>query len=190
MRASKIIVLVSVIFTVTFISTAAYTLDSLDFLTGYLSASLDESQPDYEAIPLLVGLNFNAKPFFEKFGVKTKGDLNFVIEPFINTVIEPDTNIEVGSNFLIKYVFPLTKKLQPYIKGGVGALYMSQDTKEQGTKYNFLPQVGGGIRYFIKDDVALNVEYRFRHLSNASIKSPNSGIDADLILGGISFFFK
>ena len=166
-----------------------FALDGIDVLSGYLHADL-ERQGDYEVIPLFVGLNFDLKPALSNIGLDIPGRLNFVLEPFINTVYEPTSNIEVGSNFLFKYVLPLTKTVQPYIKGGIGALYMSMHTDEQSTQYNFLPQGGGGVHIFLNEKTALTFEYRYRHLSNASIEHPNSGIDADLYLGGISFFFE
>lgn len=167
----------------------ACALDSVDVFSGYLEADLDRKD-DYQAIPLLVGFNFSALPVLERIGLDAPWRTDFIVEPFINTVISPDKNIEVGSNFLIKFTFPVTEKIHPYIKGGVGALYMSQHTKEQSTQYNFLPQGGGGFQYFLNDKTALGFEYRYRHLSNASIKSPNSGIDAHLFLTGVSFFFE
>ncbi|MCF7873282.1 MAG: acyloxyacyl hydrolase [Candidatus Omnitrophica bacterium] len=167
----------------------SFALDSVDVLSGYLEANLEEKD-EYRAIPLLVGLNFNGNSFFERVGLDLPGRVDFILEPFVNTVVNPDKNIEVGSNFLIKYTLTLTKKVQPFVKAGAGVVYMSQHTKEQSTQYNFLPQAGGGIQYFFSDRVALNLEYRYRHLSNAGAKHPNSGIDSDLILCGLSFYFK
>ena len=168
---------------------SSFALDSIEVLSGYMHADL-ERQGDYEVIPLLVGLNFDLKPGLSNIGLDIPGRLNFVLEPFVNTVYEPTSNVEVGSNFLIKYVLPLTQTVQPYIKGGVGALYMSMHTDEQATQYNFLPQGAGGVHIFINEKTALTFEYRYRHLSNASTKHPNSGIDSDMFLGGISFFFE
>ncbi len=167
----------------------AYALDGIEVFSGYLDGRLDDTKKDYQAVPLLVGLIFDLKPLTSKIGINPKGRVDFILEPFINTVTSPNSNVEVGSNFLFEYVFPLSEKFQPYVKGGIGALYMSQHTLEQSTQYNFLPQGGGGIRYFLKDNVALNFEYRYRHLSNASLKSPNSGIDANMYLGGVTIFF-
>lgn len=167
----------------------ALALESIDIFSGYLEADLNRKD-DYQAIPLLVGFNFSAEPFLDKIGLKDLAwRTHFIVEPFVNTVIGPDKNIEAGFNLLAKFTFPITEKIHPYIKGGVGALYMSQHTYEQSTQYNFLPQGGGGIQYRLSEKTALNFEYRYRHLSNASTRSPNSGIDADMFLGGISFFF-
>jgi hypothetical protein len=170
-----------------------FALDALEINSGYFGIfqkDLEETDATYEGVPLFVSLDFDAKPFFAKFGIETKGRIDFIIEPFANTILEPDANVEAGSNFLLKYVFPLTEKFQPYIKGGEGISYMSQHTKEQSTQYNFLSQGAAGFHFFLKENLALNVEYRYRHLSNASIDHPNNGINTDFILGGITIFFN
>ena len=166
-----------------------FALDSIEFLSGYLSARLEEKE-DYQALPFLVSFNFDLKPFIEeKTGFNFKGEFNFSLEPFISYVYTPDSNVEVGVNFLGKYVFDFWEKVKLYLKGGLGVLYMSQHTREQSTQYNFLPQAGMGFSFFINETTSFNLEYRYRHLSNASFKNPNSGIDADLILGGIAIHF-
>ena len=85
-------------------------LDGIEFLTGYLNADIRDKR-DYTAVPLFVAFDFDAKPLFSKIGLRVSGRLDFVVEPFINNVISPDNNIEAGSNFLIKYVFPLSSSL-------------------------------------------------------------------------------
>ena len=148
-----------------------------------------KGKPEYQLVPLSVGLHWNLNPLIkEKLGIGIKGECDLIVEPFINTVIAPDTNIEVGSNFLLRYMVPFNK-VKPYLKVGVGALYMTQHTREQSTQYNFLPQFGGGIAFRVDESTALNFEYRFRHLSNASFKEPNNGIDTDMFLIGLEFSF-
>ncbi|UCD15777.1 MAG: acyloxyacyl hydrolase [Candidatus Omnitrophota bacterium] len=165
-----------------------YALEAIEVFSGYLKANIRDKNA-YAGMPLFISFNFDAKPTFNTIGVNPKGDLHFIVEPFLNTIISPDNNVEIGSNFLIKYAYPLTKRLHPYVKGGLGVLFMTQHTREQSTQYNFLPQAGGGIHFFLKETIALSCEYRYRHLSNASFKSPNKGIDTNLILCGISFFY-
>ncbi len=166
----------------------AHSLESVDVQTGFFTGSLSR-QGTYKAVPLLVASNLDARPLFEKIGIKSKGKINFVVEPFLNTVIRPAANIEAGTNFLFRYVFPLSKKVQPFIKGGVGVGYMSQHLEKQSTQYNFLPQAGMGCLFFLKERLALSIEYRFRHLSNAGLKQPNGGVNVGMGLVGISWFF-
>ena len=129
-------------------------LKEIGILSGYASGSLDE-KPDYEFVPTIFRLGLDLNPFINKFGLNTKGLFEIQLEPFINTVVSPNNNVEIGSNFVLKYAFPLTKKFYPYVEGGLGMLYMSQHTREQSTQYNFLPQGGVGLMYFLKDNLAL-----------------------------------
>jgi len=164
-------------------------LKEVGLYSGYGVAPLKDPQSDYEIIPTIFRLGFDLNPFINKFGWNTKGLLEFELEPFINTVISPNSNVEVGSNFLVKYALPLTKKIYPYFEGGLGMLYMSQHTLEQGSQYNFLPQAGSGIMYFLKDNLAISAGYRYRHLSNNSLASPNHGIDVNMAVVGCSVVY-
>ena len=58
----------------------------------------------------------------------------------------------------------------------------------QGTNFNFIIQTGLGVQYFLDERHAINVQYRYRHISNAHIKDPNSSINTSFILVGYSFF--
>lgn len=170
------------------ICNSAFCFEALEIFSGFLSAELT-GKADYECMPLLVAFDFDSRPLLEKIGVSASERLDLVIEPFLTPVISPDSNIEVGTNFLVKYSLPVTSAVSPYIKAGVGLLYMSQHTREQSTQVNFLPQAGAGLHFFVDKSKALSFEYRFRHLSNASLKQPNKGIDAHMYLAGFSFFF-
>jgi hypothetical protein len=171
----------------------------IGIITGFASGHLEE-QRDYRLIPGIVRLGFNLnsigfgftdliKPIADKFHFKTKGFTEIILEPFINTVITPHTNIEVGCGILLKYSYPLTEKLYPYGIAGGGVIYFTQHTHVQSLQYGFNPQLGLGFTYFFKKDLALNAEYRYRHLSNAGIKQPNKGINIGMVLVGLSKFF-
>ncbi len=164
-------------------------LESIEIFSGYLRADLNE-QDDYRVVPLMMSFGFDLKPLLEKVGIRSAGLIEFQLEPFLNVVTSPNDNIEAGLTLLFKYAFPLGERFKPYIKFGAGPLYISQHTREQSTQFNFVDTAGVGFSWFIKKDLALSFEYRYRHLSNASIKHPNKGIDATSFLVGVSFFFE
>ena len=164
-------------------------LQGVEFLTGYGRAQLKE-KTDYRLLPLMVVFDFDAKPLTKKIGFNPPSLVQFQIEPFLSLVTNPQTNMEVGTSFLLKFgLLPENWKLQPYIKGGSGMIYMTQHTLEQSTQFNFISHFGAGFHYFLNKDRALTLEYRYRHLSNASIKHPNSGIDSHYCLFGITRLF-
>ncbi len=168
-------------------------------LTGFARTKLDE-KGNYDIIPIIARFGYNLdsigfgfcdllNSIFGKLHVKPKGFTEFILEPFINTVISPNYNIEAGCTILLKYSYPLTEKIYPYAIGGGGGAFITQHTREEATQWGFTPQIGAGVSYFFRKDTALNVEYRRRHFSNADLKEPNTGINVDMFLFGISFFY-
>lgn len=164
-------------------------LQGIEYFTGFAQGRLREKR-NYSATPLIVDFDFNLKPLTGKIGFNPAGLLQFQLEPFISTVYRPDTNAEIGNSFLIKIGFlPENFKFQPYFKGGLGMVYITQQTREQATQFNFIEYAGGGIHYFFNKNTALTFEGRYRHLSNAAIKRPNKGIETYFLLAGVSLLF-
>jgi hypothetical protein len=164
-------------------------LREIGVLTGYGTASID-GKSDYEIIPILPQFGFDINPLLENLNIKPRGVLEFVTEPIMNVVISPDANAEFGVSLLLKYSDKITSRIAPYVEGGVGMVYTTQHTHEQGTQFNFLPQVGAGLQCFLNENLALTGGYRYRHLSNAGISDDNSGINHHFVLVGMSYFFK
>jgi len=163
-------------------------LQEFGVFTGYMQGEL-EGQKDFNAVPIGLRFGFDLKPFTKKFGFEPKGMLELIYEPFMSVITEPDSNMEMGFPFFFRYSYPLTSKLYPFVEVGTGAYYMTLHTYEQSTQFNFVSQGGAGISYFFKENVAINIEYRKRHVSNASIKEPNGGLEADVYLLGMSYYF-
>ena len=97
--------------------------------------------------------------------------------------------MEFGLAFLIKYGFPFTEKLYPFIEVGTGPYYMTWSTNTQSTQFNFDSQAGLGILYFFENHWAVNTAFRYRHVSNAAIKKPNGGIESLVSLLGFSYYY-
>jgi opacity protein-like surface antigen len=130
------------------------------------------------------------KPLTKKINFNPPSLLEFQIEPYIAGISDPEANIETGVAFFIKVgILPETSKFQPYIKAGSGFDYMSLHTREQGTQFNFASTGALGIHYFFKKNIAFTMEGRYRHLSNAGIDHPNSGINTAFAVTGITYQF-
>ena len=160
----------------------------IGILTGYAHGNL-KRKGSYKVIPGIARVGFNLNPLIEKLNVQPKGFTELLLEPFVNTVTTPHTNVETGCGILLKYSYPVTQKIHPYVLGGVGMAFLSQHSVFQSTHWGFTPQAGGGISYFFMKNTALNLEYRFRHFSNAGIRQPNDGINLNMFLVGISCFY-
>ena len=140
----------------------------LDYSIGYGHGKL-EKQKDYTFSLFAVDFVYPLKKNFE-----------FELEPFASYLYTPDKNFEGGVSFFFRYNFG-RRKIQPYIKGGSGIIYISQDTYEQATNFNFVSQICAGFS-FSSQKGKIGIEYRYRHISNAGIKKPNSGINSQIYL--------
>ncbi len=162
----------------------------IEILSGFGLARLRYHQGDYRIVPFFVDFDFDLKPLVEKKGINYPGLLQFIIEPFASYVIDPRKNAEAGNNFAIKIgLVPDDWAIQPYFKGGLGVMYLTEHLRGQATQFNFDEYAGLGLHYFFTKKLALTLEYRYRHISNAGIKEPNDGIGTNIGLCGISYFF-
>jgi lipid A 3-O-deacylase len=96
-----------------------------------------------------------------------------------------DENFGVAFSPVFAYYFKLSSDVKPYIEGGIG-LSLWTDTRmgnrDLSTNFLFEDRIGAGVRIGNWD-----LNFRYMHYSNASIKKPNDGID--IFIGSISYRF-
>ncbi len=156
-------------------------------ITGFGTGTVEEGH--YQTVLLVWHLGINMDRVFSS--LKThKGRLTFYIEPQINPVVEPETDFELGVGLGFQYQYPVTENLSAYILGGVGPHYISVVAEDQANGFIFSDSVGTGIYYHLTNCSAINIGYRFRHLSNAGIQKPNGGIESHFGVIGYSVFFN
>ena len=104
---------------------------------------------------------------------------------------EPFLTHGLGFTPKIKYTFIALDRLRPYVEFAGGPFWTDLAGKipEESSRFNFILTAGFGISYFLTNQVALNVGYRFQHISNAGTHYPNLGLNASLPFGGFSFYF-
>jgi hypothetical protein len=104
---------------------------------------------------------------------------------------EPFLTHGLGFTPKIKYTFVALDRLRPYVEFAGGPFWTDLAGKipEESSRFNFILTAGFGISYFLTNQVALNVGYRFQHISNAGTHYPNLGLNASLPYGGFSFYF-
>lgn len=82
----------------------------------------------------------------------------------------------------------LSSGVSPYAEAGIGAHLLSETrlgTLSFSTQFQFGSLVGVGIGFGRHGQYQLG--YRFQHISNASIKTPNNGLNLHLLRLGYSF---
>ncbi|HEX9859575.1 MAG TPA: acyloxyacyl hydrolase [Nitrospirota bacterium] len=119
-----------------------------------------------------------------------RGIVQYQLEPVVGYISKPNQKMEAGLSFAgFKYNFTaLESRWSPYSNFGFGVIYEPIGHHVQGSDFNFIIQTGVGVQYFLDEKNAINVQYRYRHISNASYRLPNSSINSSFILVGWSFF--
>jgi hypothetical protein len=123
------------------------------------------------------------------------GNVEALIALSGGAVIESFGSFLVGPTALLRYNFVQPGwKIVPYVQGGAGFIYSdaSEDDKEQdaiGQEIEFTPQASVGFRYLLTDNLSVDAEFIYHHISNASMSSRNDGINALGGLVGVSYFF-
>ena len=104
---------------------------------------------------------------------------------------EPILTHGIGFAPKIKYTFVALDRIRPYAEFAGGPFWTDLAGKipEESSQFNFVLMAGFGVSYFLTDQVALNVGYRFQHISNAGTQYPNLGLNASLPYGGFAFYF-
>jgi hypothetical protein len=119
-----------------------------------------------------------------------RGNFELLIEGAFLVDVEPRAGFGAGVTPLIKYNFLPKGKVIPFFEIGVSLLYTDLDLEGRSDGFNFAPQGGLGLHYFMSERTALTGEVRFHHISNAGIQNPNVGVNSILFLIGVSTFLK
>jgi hypothetical protein len=109
--------------------------------------------------------------------------------PFYYTV-SPKSAIMVGINVLACWNFTnISRTAVPYIFAGGGPLYTNLNLPEMGAKLNGNYQAGVGSHFFLSRDIAIDVNARYHHISNAGTESPNKPLNSTKVFVGLSRFW-
>jgi lipid A 3-O-deacylase len=82
----------------------------------------------------------------------------------------------------------LSSGVSPYAEAGIGPHLLSETSlgfKQYSTAFQFGSLVGFGLGFGDKGQYELS--YRFQHISNADMKTPNNGINLHILRLGYSF---
>ncbi|MCB0739037.1 MAG: acyloxyacyl hydrolase [Bacteroidetes bacterium] len=114
------------------------------------------------------------------------------LEPQINPVFVSGQliDLEFGCNFGIRYEHQINMANKLYAAIGTGPHYTTIDTKKQHRGYLFSDNFIAGWYHQLHGPIYSNVQYHFRHISNANLMKPNQGIDNHFVTLGVSRFIE
>ncbi len=162
---------------------------SVGVKAGY-GMSLDNKGVDMAPAHLHIGYTV----FNGQWWLVPSGSFEVALEPFGGTYVSlkkktAHGDMEAGLGLpVLTYYFDLGHGIAPYIVGGVGLMYKDLHGYHTGGPFTFMETAGLGLSYFLNKNVAVNAEYRFRHMSNASIYSQNAGLNSGIFLAGFSYY--
>ena len=117
-----------------------------------------------------------------------RGRHEILFEIPVRTVVNPETALITGINFLACWNFTASERIIPYVFAGGGPVYTNLNISGLGSEFNGNYQAGLGVNYFIRENTSINFNYRLHHISNAGAAEPNEPLNSSMILFGISFF--
>lgn len=85
-----------------------------------------------------------------------------------------------------RWNFEPREKFMSYAELAGGGLWTGDEVPERTTTANFTAHASYGIRYLISPTRTLNVSYRFHHISNGNRLERNPGVNAHVLLVGLS----
>ena len=131
--------------------------------------------------------------FFNGFPLHSRHDEKFFslyYEPQFNPVIFNNTlEVEFGINLGLSYTWKLGNRLQSFISLGTGPHYITVALPRQAPGFSFSDNIALGIErqiFLAAHSYNLNVQYRYRHVSNAGLRIPNGGINNGFLIVGLT----
>ena len=107
-------------------------------------------------------------------------------EGFLGNAVHPGGRV-TGQTLLFRFDGKPSGRLVPFFDMGAGILDTTLHTRapELSGRLQFTPQGGVGVQYFFNPQRAIVFEYRYMHMSNASIEPPNHGFNSSMVTIGV-----
>jgi len=118
-----------------------------------------------------------------------RGNFEFRLELFTGAQFSPETDWFVGLTPHLRYNLATGTRFIPFADVGAGVTATGIGPPDLSGTFEFNLQGGGGIHWFLKDNLALTLEARYVHWSCAGITKPNVGLNGVTGMLGVTFFF-
>jgi hypothetical protein len=79
--------------------------------------------------------------------------------------------------------------IEPFLTSGGGFLYFNHRMFGTTQQFNFTAQLAGGVQLFTSSRrTAIDLGYKYHHISNANLANQNPGLDSHMLFIGLSLF--
>jgi hypothetical protein len=141
-------------------------------------------------------VNFNPRLsyfFFEPIGPSIlRGAFETGLEGWFQYYLSPKEATAEGLKLAFRYhLLGLSAgRFVPYLEATGGAAGTDLKVLEIDSPFAFVVEAGIGVSYFITPGLAVNVGYRFQHISNGHLYQKNRGFNSDSGIVGLTWYFK
>jgi opacity protein-like surface antigen len=118
-----------------------------------------------------------------------RGNWEFLGEGFGGVQCKPHSAYFVGLTPGLRYNFATGTRWQPFFDVGAGVTATDIGRPDLGGTFQFNLQAGPGVHWLLSKNTNLTLQYRFLHLSSASIEKPNHGVNTSVLYLGVGWFF-
>ncbi len=118
-----------------------------------------------------------------------RGNFEYRIELFGGAQYSPSTEWLVGLTPHLRYNFATGTRWIPFFDGGAGVTATGIQHPDLGGTFEFNEQIGAGVHWFLRNNLALTGEVKYMHMSCAGINKPNLGLNDVIGLIGLTWFF-
>ena len=118
-----------------------------------------------------------------------RGNPELRLELFTGAQFSPSSEWFVGLTPHLRYNFATRTRWIPFIDIGAGVTATGIGPPDLSNTFEFNLQGGGGLHWFMKDNLALTLEARYVHWSCAGLSEPNLGLNGITGMLGVTFFF-
>lgn len=110
-------------------------------------------------------------------------------EVFLAPQVNSDGYWTIGLTPHLRYNFATGTRWIPYVDVGMGIAFTEIRAPDLGSSFQFNEQAAVGVNYFFTNDVAVNFEIHFLHISSAGLSKPNQGVNTLGPCIGVNWFF-
>jgi len=118
-----------------------------------------------------------------------RGNAELRLELFSGAQFSPETQWFVGLTPHVRYNFATGTRWIPFADAGAGVTGTGIGPPDLSGNFEFNLQAGGGLHWFLRDNMAITLDARYVHWSCAGIHEPNLGLNGLTGMVGVTFFF-
>jgi hypothetical protein len=118
-----------------------------------------------------------------------KGNPEFRLEAFTGAQFSPEVEWFVGLTPHLRYNFATGTRWIPFFDVGAGVTATGIGPPDLSGTFEFNLQAGGGVHYFLEENLAITLDAHFTHWSCGGIHKPNLGLNGITGMLGMTFFF-